>query len=40
MRWNPSGIVIAIALPFIGYCFGGWIGAGIGATLTVLIQLH
>lgn len=39
MRVNLAGIVVAIMLPFAGYCFWGQTGAGIGVVLVILIQL-
>lgn len=37
--WNPKGVIVAVALPFVGYCFGGWTGAGIGACIVIFINL-
>jgi hypothetical protein len=39
MKWNPSGIVVAIAIPVAGYCFGGTIGLGVAAVIVALINI-
>ena len=38
MKWNPNGIVFAIALLIAGYCFGKEIGLGIAALVVALVQ--
>ena len=37
-KWNPSGIVFALAVCLAGYCFGDKTGLGISAIIVALVQ--